>query len=849
MTYEELYKKYKRLLRENRIYRQKYGPINIEELNFKTQSNVSNENKTIDKYSTPEEKVELYMSLFIGRTDVYARRWESHKTEKTGYSPVCLNEWKPNICGKPNTKCSKCEYKNYDNFNELTVKKHLTGMEVVGLYPLLEDDTCMFLAMDFDKEEWEKDVLVIREVCIEKGIPFSMERSRSGNGAHIWYFFSEKISAKKARQFGSSLLTYSMDKRHEIGFSSYDRLFPNQDTMPSGGFGNLIALPLQKVAREDDNSVFIDENFIPYDDQWQYISSITCLSKIEVDKLVNKLTYESEIGEIDNSIQNKKPWTRASESDLKNVDLPASINIIKANMLYVEKNGLSSKAINKIKRLATFKNPEFYKSQAMRLPVYNKPRFITLSDETENYVYIPRGCEEKLIDLLNNFKTEVSITDERNIGKKIDVEFMGKLREEQQEALDALLKYDNGILSASTAFGKTVVGIKLVADLRTNTLILVHTKQLMLQWKERIEEFLQINETLPIQVDKRGRKKKIDIIGEIGGGKKNANGIVDVALMQSLVSKGEAKELVKDYGLVIVDECHRSASYTYEQILKTVTARYVYGLTATPLRQDGHHPIAYMCCGNIRYTVNTLLQTEKRPFEHYIIPRITRCKIVQKASDDDMQIQDVFTYLVDSQIRNNLIVNDILENYHNGRNILVLTERNEHINLIYDMIKNKLSNVYVLSGRVKKKEQINVVNAIKNVPSDQNIVLIATGKYIGEGFDCPRLDTLLLTIPISWRGRLQQYAGRLHRLYDGKKDVMILDYVDIHIPVLEKMYQKRLRGYASLGYRVKSDYNGTEGEGIIFDEVNYLPTLRKDVESALSRIVICSPYVNKRRTM
>jgi len=872
MIYDELYKKYQKLLienerlrKENRLYRERYGEVVDSEKSISI--NVSGDgsqytsvcqanriktepenNLKVNKNSTRGEKLNLFKSLFAGRNDVYAHRWKS-KAGKSGYSPVCTNEWVHGLCQKPKIKCANCKYRKFATLSDLVIESHLTGKEIIGTYPMLPDDTCKFLVIDFDDGNWQEDVTVVRKVCTKKGIPVYVERSRSGNGAHMWFFFNDKIEAAIARKFGTVLLTYSMNERHEIGFESYDRLFPNQDTMPKGGFGNLIALPLQKSARLNGNSLFVDGNFEPYKDQWEYLYDVKRLKLIDLEKTISDLSRGKDLGNLEDYSDDEKPWEKSvKNTTLSLIDFPERISVVKANMLYVKKEGISQKALNQIKRLAAFKNPEFYKAQAMRLPIYNKPRVIAISDETEQYICIPRGCEEKLNSLLDQAGVYVEYIDERNTGKSINVEFNGQLREEQKIAVQKLLEYDTGILSATTAFGKTVIGARLISERKVNTLILVHTRQLLDQWKERLKQFLIINEELTKQEKKRGLKKELSIIGQIGGGKNNANGIIDIAVMQSLVKKGEVKELVKDYGMVIVDECHHVAAFSYEQILKSVFAKFVYGLTATPIRQDGQHPITFMCCGNIRYSVNARLQAEQRPFEHYVIPRITPVKMLRANENIEISINEVFANVIDSQIRNNLIVEDIISNIKEGRNLLVLTERTEHIKTLHDMLENKIKNIFILTGRASAKKRKEITEELSSIADDENVLLIATGKYIGEGFDYPRLDTLLLTFPISWKGRLHQYAGRLHRLHEGKKEVYVFDYVDIHVRVLEKMYQKRLKGYASIGYKIKSDMKDMDNISIIFDNTNFLSTFISDIAAATQQIDIVSPFISKRRT-
>lgn len=868
MKYDELYKKYQDLLKENeklkienKLYRQQYGSIhgasdnaisNPDDSIYADKEVIHNEinknSNTVNINSSPEDKISLFMSLFSGRNDVYAHRWES-KAGKTGYSPVCTNEWVKGLCEKPRVKCYRCENRVFAELTESVIEDHLLGKEVIGVYPMLADETCKFLAIDFDGGDWQKDVAAIRQVCNEKCIPLHVERSRSGKGAHIWFFFEEEIAVSTARKFGTAILTYAMEKRHEIRFESYDRLFPSQDTMPKGGFGNLIALPLQKVPRDEGNSVFIDENFVPCHDQWEYLSSINTIKLSELETYILKLSGGNELGTF-GDYSDEAPWRKKSvQPTLSLNDFPESISIVKANMIYIKKDKLSQKILNKIKRLAAFKNPDFYKAQAMRLPTYNKPRIISLSEETDQYLSIPRGCEEQLNTMFKEAGTEIEYIDERNSGSEIKVRFDGQLREKQEEAANELLNNDTGVLSATTAFGKTVVGANLISEKKVNTLIIVHTRQLLEQWRDRLKEFLIINEEVPKEENKRGRKKEKSIIGQVGGGKDTSNGIIDIALMQSLVSEGEVKELVKDYGMVIVDECHHAASFSYERILKEVSAKYVYGLTATPLRRDGQHPIIFMLCGDIRYRISPQAQAEKRPFEHFVIPRISPVKM--PLIDDDKKsssINSVFAYVSENQIRNNLIVEDILKSVKTDRNILVLTERTAHVQNLYDMLEDEVKNIYILTGSLSAKKRRETNETLKNIPESENVLIIATGKYIGEGFDYPRLDTLFLTFPISWKGKLQQYAGRLHRLYEGKRDVNIYDYVDIHIRVLEKMYQKRLKGYASIGYKVKGGLQENDELDIIFDNTNFINEFISDIIAANKEIYIVSPYISKRKT-
>ena len=803
----------------------------------------------ITKHSPPEEKIALFRSLFRSREDVFARRWESGRTGKSGYSPACANEWKPGICPKPKGTCGKCEVRELLPLSDEVIERHLRGKDplgrdVIGVYPILPEDTCCFLALDFDDGNWQESVRKLRELCGKWEIPCGVERSRSGAGGHLWLFFSEPVPCAEARRLGTTLLTAAMEQGTGLKLTAYDRMFPNQDTLPKGGFGNLIALPLQGRARKQGNSVFVNEAFEPYPDQWAYLSSLEKLTPDDLERLIRQHARGDALGCLVHGEENAKPWETVKHVPLSPADFPEELEIVQSNQLYIPQAELSQKAQNRLLRLAAFKNPDFYKAQALRLPIYDKPRIISTGEVIDGYLALPRGCQEALLEVLEEAGVRYRLSDQRNPGRPIRAEFRGELREEQRPAAEALLRQDTGVLSAATAFGKTVIAAYLIGKRKVNTLVLVHTRALMAQWRSALSEFLEINEELPPDTDKRGRKKARPLIGQLGGSKNTLSGIVDVALLQS-VSAGDLETgPTKDYGMVIVDECHHLSAVTFERVLKAVNARYVCGLSATPTRQDGHHPIVFMQCGPVRYVVDAKEQAKKRSFVHFVIPRFTayRC-----GTAEEKGITGLYADLAENELRNAMIVRDVKEALAEGRSPILLTERREHVDRFAALLSPYCPNTVKLYGTASEKKRREALERLQSLPTEEPLLVIATGKYVGEGFDCPRLDTLFLALPISWKGRLAQYAGRLHRNYPGKDEVQVYDYVDIHVPMLEKMYQRRLKGYAAIGYHVRVGGETGVTKDLIYDGKSFYPVYCDDLLTARKEILIVSPFMRRSR--
>lgn len=738
-------------------------------------------------------KIALFRSLFRGRDDVYPKLWISKSGDRKGYMPACANDGIYSLCGKrkfPRIKCGDCNHQAYLPVSDEVVRDHLQGKQTIGVYPLLQDDTCRFLAVDFDKTTWQEDVAAFRETCSSLNIPVAVERSRSGNGAHAWFFFTEPVMAAVARTMGCYLITETMSRRHQLSMESYDRLFPSQDIMPRGGFGNLIALPLQLEPRKLENSVFVDESFVPYPDQWDYLVSLKRLSQQEVQAIADRAVRKGQVIGLklpSDADEEQVPWERSPSGRLPEQrikgKLPKKIKAVFAQRIFVETKGVPSELLNRIKRLAAFQNPEFFKKQKMRLSTHNTPRVIACFEELPGHVALPRGCRDALQSLLDGYGIALHLDDKRNAGTPTAFSFHGTLFDIQQQTVDELMLHDFGIFVAPPGSGKTVVGAWLAAARNCSTLVLVHRKPLLDQWVAQLSRFLD----LPPKE-----------IGTIGSGKNKANGILDVAMMQSLIRKDEVADLVANYGQIIVDECHHLPAFSFERVLGEVKAKYVVGLTATPYRRDGHQPIIHLQCGPTRFSLSRKQHATDEDFTRRLILRETGFSLSD--TDSGITIQEIYARLTADRQRNHLILGDIRQALAEGRSPILLTERKDHLEYLAGELRDTVKHLVVLHGGMGVKQRRKVMEHLASIPDDEERLILATGRYIGEGFDDARLDTLFLALPFSWKGMLVQYAGRLHRLHPGKVEVQVYDYVDSSVPMLAKMHDKRMKGVKTMGY-------------------------------------------------
>lgn len=871
MDYTELQKRITELERENTYLKTLLDNAGISYTPNKPDEQSSQEiydekqGRRIIHVQITHNHVRAFFSYFWGRMDVFSKRYQNKSTGKAGYFTQCDNFWRHGICPKASgvkIKCKDCTNRLWTKLQAFHIESHLIGKnddasDVVGIYPLFPDGTCRFLVFDFDNHDkgseendyansddtWIEEVDALRDICTKAKISTLVERSRSGRGAHVWIFFNTPIDASLARRFGTALLDKGAESVNLKSFRYYDRMLPAQDALKNGELGNLIALPLQGQALKVGNSAFIDENWNAYHDQWKALLSTNKLSKQQVEGYIADWYSENNPNNYTILNDDTKPWERTTIFHKE--DVSGNLNIILSNQIYVNTEKLKPRIQNQIRRLAVFSNPQFYKNKAIGISNYAQSRFIYLGYDENGYICIPRGLLDTLQERCGNAGINIEIDDKRSRGKSLDIVFNGELRDNQKEAITALLKYDNGIISAATAFGKTVTCSGIISKIKTSTLILLESSALVEQWEKALNTFLTINEEFPEYRTKTGRvKKRKSVIGIIHGAKDTSTGIIDIAMAGSLCKKGEYHPRLKEYGMVIVDECHHSASSTISTVLREVNAKYIYGVTATPFRGDGLEKIIFMLIGDIRYKYTAKDKVAEQGISHYVVPRFTRA--VSPHGRDKLHVNDAYEIIRNNEIRNDQIIADIKRCIEIGRTPVILTKYTDHAAQLYEKVKLYADNVFLLTGTKSKKEQKAVRSAMEQVPANESMILIATGQLIGEGFDYPRLDTLFLATPVAWKGIVEQYAGRLNRDYAGKENVMIYDYVDIHIPVFDKMYAKRLKAYKRIGYQLYTEETSEKQDAnSIFDSENYLSVYEKDLKNALKDIVISSPTLGK----
>ena len=814
-----------------------------------------------NKYIT-EELANKYFAMFWGRMDVYAKRGT-----KGGYFPQCDHRWNDRICPKQRGEkinCEACENRKWTELKPKKIIEHLLGYredgaDVLGVYPLFPDGTCRFIVFDFDNhekgaektdfantnDEWHEEVDALRLICERNGILPLVERSRSGRGAHVWIFFKKPISAFLARNFGCLLLDKGSSSINLKSFHYYDRMYPSQDVASS--IGNLIALPLQGQALKNGNSAFVDKNWNAYPDQWDILLNHTeKLSKEDVEKYMSK--WQSELAKekgmlIPSFSRNRpKPWKKI-EGFVKS-DVVGKMHIVLGDGVYVDTLNLMPRLQNQIRSMAAFDNPVFYKNKRLGYSNYYNFSAVYMGKDTDGYICIPRGLFDNLLTSCKEAGVEYDISDHREKGRPIRVSFNGDLKMQQNLAAQHLLAFDHGVLSAATAFGKTVVCSYLIAERKINTLILLQSKGLLEQWVDELNKFLIIDEEPPTYRTNSGReKRRKSVIGILHGSKNTLTGIIDVAMVGSMYSKGKFNSFINSYGMVLMDECHHCGSNTSIKVMQKINARYVYGVTATPKRGDNLEEIIHMLLGPVRHSYTAKERAIEQGIGHYVYPRYTRVIDTNESKND---INGAYSLISMNTVRNEMILADTRICVEEGRTPVILTRYKEQAKYLYDHLQKDADYVFILYGDNSDKENSEVRRKLKEVTRTQSLILVATGQKIGEGFDYPRLDTLMLASPVSFAGRLEQYIGRLNRDYEGKKEVIVYDYVDSHIRVFDNMYSKRLRTYKRTGFQlITNRILSKQTVNSIYDSGNYMDVFERDIVEAEKKIIVSSPELTQ----
>ncbi|MDA8358049.1 MAG: DEAD/DEAH box helicase family protein [Actinomycetota bacterium] len=715
----------------------------------------------VDASSPPEDKIRLFRSLFAGRTDVYAQRWENPSTKRSGWAPVVLEGRRTE------------SPRRYAPMDDAVVDEHLRGRISAGVYPLFVGDRCWFLACDFDKGSWALDALAFLDVCNDVGVPACLERSRSGNGAHVWVFFEEPVEAAVARRLGSGLLRETMALRAEVDLTSYDRLFPSQDFVPQKGFGNLIALPLQGQSRKQGNAVFLDPARLePWPDQWAFLAAIRRLPLVDAKSIGDGFRVAAGPGSVGP--------TTMSRPRRPSPPAPPVVAATLAGALAVDRIGLPPALVASLKHLASVHNPEFHQREQLRLSTWNTPRMIRCYEEDLDRLHLPRGLLEDAIKVVERAGSRLEIEDRRPVPPTHRFSFAGELAPAQQEAVAALAEHDLGVLVAPTGAGKTVMTCALIARLATPTLVLVHTQPLAAQWRLQLAHLLGL------------AKREI---GQLGAGRTRRSGVVDVVTLQTLSRREDAGRVFDGYGLVVVDECHHLPAVTFERAVRGATNRRWVGLTATPRRRDGLEGILHMQLGPVRHTMH------EDPASAVLVRRdlVVHDTLVDPDARDDAAVQTILGRVVADEGRTRQICADIADAHRRGRSTLVLTDRTGHLEALRAELSSRHGlDPVVLKGGTPKKTHKAALDGLR--ASDAPILLLATGAYLGEGFDLPALDTLFLTFPISGRTRVVQYVGRVTRVLPRKACVEVHDYRDDLHPLLRRMHQRRLVALKSIGF-------------------------------------------------
>lgn len=872
-TIEKLQTRIQILMDENRLLKERldeagvsYADIVADIVEEMPELYDPNQGARIKKFEVTDKIASNFFMMFCrGRKDVYDLRYTNPRSGKNGYYTQCFNRWDRNchIQKKDGIRCKNCELRAYKPVTLPLIKAHMNGADpngndVVAIYPMLENNLCQLLVFDFDNhakgaeqddhantdDGWKEEINALRHICRNLQVDAVVERSRSGRGAHLWIFFKEMIPARLARRFGFTMLEKGAESVNLKSFKYYDRMIPAQDALPEGGLGNVIALPLQGMALKSGNSAFVDENWNAYEDQLSVLSGTKRLTRQEIEDCLS-LWYCSGPDGKDDDID-EAPWDKNSGIEAGSVK--GTVHIVLADRIYIDSSGMSNKAKRQLRRMAAVSNRMYFQNQAMDMPNYDESRFIYLGSDEGKYIVLPRGLREELLKKFDQAGVRYRIEDKRTEGRKLNISFRGDLRESQVPAVETMLENETGILHAATAFGKTVVCCDMIARRSLSTLILVDRTDLMNQWLKRLEEFLDIDEELPEYQTKTGRiKKRKSLIGNLQGAHDTMTGIVDVAMIRSLKKKDGFHPMLKEYSQVYFDECHHAASDSAMEVLQEINAKYVYGVTATPKRGDGKEKINELLIGPVRYRFTAKDRAEEQNIDHLVYPRFTRTVKMHRLSKTPYG-NDAFELIRNNDVRDEQIVRDVADCVKAGRTPVVLTKYVDHAKKLSERLKTYADRVILLTGADGTKARRAQVEELHQVKDSESLILVGTGSLLGEGFDFPRLDTLFMATPVSGESVVEQYVGRLNRDYEGKENVIVYDYVDSHIPKFDKMYAARLRAYKKIGYELCVNACGEKQvANAIYDIESYAEIYWRDIEEAISDVIISSPRLNNQK--
>lgn len=867
----ELRNKISELEMENRLLKERMDEAGVSYADIVSDDEVvaesydPNQGARIKRFEITDKVARDFFMMFCrGRKDVYELRYTNPKTGKNGYYTQCFNRWDRNchIQKRDGVRCKDCELRAYKPITLSLIKAHMTGSnpngnDVVAIYPMLENNLCQLLVFDFDNhakgaeqddhanidDSWKEEINALRRICKNLDVDAVVERSRSGRGAHLWIFFKEMIPARLARRFGFALLEKGAESVNLKSFRYYDRMIPSQDVLPDGGLGNVIALPLQGLALKSGNSAFVDDNWNAYEDQLKVLAGTRRLTMQEIEDYLS-LWYSA--GPASEDDGNDTPWDKSTEIESGGVD--GVVHIVLSDSIYIDSSGMTNKMKRQLRRMATFSNKQYFQNQAMDIPNYDASRFIYLGRDEGKYIVLPRGLREKILKRFDDAGVRYEIEDKRTVGRKLNISFKGNLRESQILAVETMLKNETGILHAATAFGKTVVCCDMIARRSVSTLILVDRADLMNQWLKRLDEFLDIDEDLPEYQTKTGRtRKRKTLIGNLQGAHDTLTGIVDVAMIRSLKKKDGFHPMLKEYSQVYFDECHHAASDSAIEVLQEINAKYVYGVTATPKRGDGKEKINEFLLGPIRYRFTAKDRAEEQNIEHLVYPRFTKTVKPHHLSKTPYG-NEAFELIRNNDVRDEQITRDVVECVQAGRTPVILTKYVDHAKKLSARLEEYADRLILLTGANGTKVRRAQVEKLNNVDDAESLIIVGTGSLLGEGFDYPRLDTLFMATPVSGENVVEQYVGRLNRDYEGKKNVIVYDYVDSHIPKFDKMYASRMKAYKKIGYELCVNMYGEKQKvNAIYDIENYAEVYWRDLEEAKFSIIVSSPTLNNQK--